>query len=406
MRVLFIVPNPPSLVRVRPYNLIHHLHARGHEITIAAPWSDSAERADVERLREQGFDVETAFLSRMEIVRNLLRALVGGLPLQATYAESASLRHAIARRVAAAPPDLVHVEHLRGAAYGLALRRSPQTAPLPIVWDSVDCISYLFEQAAAHSRTLKSRLLALCELSRTRRYEGHLVTQFDRVLATSPIDKAALEALAAPWTRPAPPPTVTVLPNGVDLDYFAPGEEPRQPATIVFSGKMSYHANATAALYLVNDIMPLVWEARPDARVWIVGKDPTAAVQALARRRAQVTVTGAVPDLRPYLRRAALAVAPLVYGAGIQNKVLEAMACATPVVASRRAVLSLQTVAEEHLLVADGPAQFAQQILRLLSDADLQARLGQAGRRYVETHHAWDRIVNDLEALYHTLLTH
>lgn len=404
MRVLFIVPNPPSLVRVRPYNLIRHLRARGHEITIAAPWSDSTERADIERLREQGFDVETAFLSRPEIVRNLLRALVSGLPLQATYAESAALRRILVRRVAADPPDLVHVEHLRGAAYGLALRQALAAARLPMVWDSVDCISYLFEQAAAHSRDVRSRLLILFELARTRRYEGRLVPRFDRVLATSPIDKAALEALAAPWTKPAPPPSVTVLPNGVDLDYFAPGDEPRQPATIVFSGKMSYHANATAALHLVNDIMPLVWEVRPDAQVWIVGKDPTAAVQALARRYARVTVTGAVPDLRPYLRRAALAVAPLVYGAGIQNKVLEAMACATPVVASRRAMLSLQAIEEEHLLVADEPAQFARQVARLLSDVDLQARLGRAGRRYVETHHAWERIVDNLEAIYHTLI--
>ncbi len=406
MRVLFVVPNPPSLVRVRPYNLIRHLRARGHEVTIAAPWSDAAERADVERLREQGFDVETAFLSRPEIVRNLLRALVGGLPLQATYAESAALRRALARRIAAAPPDLVHVEHLRGAAYGLALRQIPLATRLPIVWDSVDCISYLFEQAAAYSRSLRSRLLTLFELARTRQYEGRLLFRFDRVLATSPIDKAALEALAALWAKPAPPPPVTVLPNGVDLDYFAPGEEPRQPATIIFTGKMSYHANATAALHLVNDIMPLVWEARPDAQVWIVGKDPTAPVQALARRHPQVTVTGAVPDLRPYLRRAALAVAPLVYGAGIQNKVLEAMACATPVVASRRAVLSLQAVDGEHLLVADGPAQFAQQIMRLLSDADLRARLGQAGRHYVETHHAWEHIIDNLETIYRTLATH
>jgi sugar transferase (PEP-CTERM/EpsH1 system associated) len=405
MRVLFIVPNPPSLVRVRPYNLIRHLRARGHEITIAAPWSDSTERADIERLRAQGFDVETAFLSKPEIIRNLLRALVGGLPLQATYAVSATLRRALVRRVAADPPDLVHVEHLRGAAYGLVLQQALPVARLPMVWDSVDCISYLFEQAATYSRSLKGRLLTAFELPRTRWYEGRLVPQFDRVLATSSIDKAALEALAAPWTKPAPPPSVTVLPNGVDLDYFTPGEEPRQPETIVFSGKMSYHANATAALHLVNDIMPLVWEARPDARVWIVGKDPTAAVQALARRYAQVTVTGAVPDLRPYLRRATLAVAPLVYGAGIQNKVLEAMACATPVIASRRAVLSLQAIDEEHLLAADGPARFAQQILRLLADPELRARLGEAGRRYVETHHAWDRIVDDLAAIYHALIT-
>ena len=120
---------------------------------------------------------------------------------------------------------------------------------------------------------------------------------------------------------------ITVLPNGVDLDYFCPSPEPRRPATVVISGKMSYHANVTAALHLVEGIMPLVWRERPGVKVTIVGANPPRPIRQLAQRfPGQVEVTGTVPDVRPYLRRASLAAAPVPYGAGIQNKVLEAMA--------------------------------------------------------------------------------
>ncbi len=198
---------------------------------------------------------------------------------------------------------------------------------------------------------------------------------------------------------------VTVLPNGVDLDYFSPSAAPRKPATIVFSGKMSYHANVTAALHLVHDIMPLVWKERPDVDVQIVGRDPPSQVRSfVSRHLSPITVTGSVPDLRCYLQRASLAVAPMSYGAGVQNKVLEAMACATPVVATSQAVSALEACPDEHVLVADDPTDFARQILRLLDDRGLQSRIGQAGRRYVEQHHDWNRIVEQLEGIYRELI--
>jgi glycosyltransferase involved in cell wall biosynthesis len=164
---------------------------------------------------------------------------------------------------------------------------------------------------------------------------------------------------------------------------------------------MSYHANITAALYLVNDIMPRVWAKRPTIRVTIAGKDPSHEIMSLvARYPSLVAVTGAVPDIRPYLGRAAVAVSPVAYGAGIQNKVLEAMAMGTPVVASSQAVSALQARDGEHLLVGNGVEGFAQAVLRLLEDRELQARIGRAGRRYVEGHHDWLGIVQRLEEFY------
>jgi glycosyltransferase involved in cell wall biosynthesis len=195
-----------------------------------------------------------------------------------------------------------------------------------------------------------------------------------------------------------------VLGNGVDVEYFRPAEDnARKPATIVVSGKMSYHANVTMALFLVREIMPIVWARRPDAKITIVGKDPAPEVRALAQHPA-ITVTGTVDDLRPYVQHATMAAVPVTYGAGIQNKVLEAMACATPVIATPQAVVALAAVPEQDLLVAPDANGVAQAILTLLADPAKQRAIGAAGRTYVETHHNWRNIAAQLEEIYHGIV--
>ena len=410
MRILFVVPYTPTLIRTRPYNLLCGLARRGHNVTLATLWENAPEHAALEQFDKDGIRVISARLTKACSLWNTLRALPTNAPLQSVYCWQPQLAEILTSNFQRQTSnyDIVHVEHLRGARYGLFLQSAIRNShsATPIVWDSVDCISYLFEQAARSSRSPFGRFIARFELARTRRYEAWLVNQFDRVLVTSPVDAAALEELASRILHHAPRSTglqsaITILPNGVDLDYFTPAAAPREPATIVFTGKMSYHANVTAALHLVNDIMPLVWARRPDVRVWIVGKDPSSPIRNLATRHSpRVTVTGTVPDIRPYLQRATVAVAPISYGAGIQNKVLEAMACATPVVATPQAVSALQATDGEHLLVADRVESFAFQVLRLVDESELRTRVGMAGRRYVEAQHAWDGIVARLEEIY------
>ena len=196
---------------------------------------------------------------------------------------------------------------------------------------------------------------------------------------------------------------VHVIGNGVDLEYFSPGVETREPATLVLSGKMSYHANVTAALHLVHEIMPSVWEQHPEVKVWLAGKDPTAELTALssdAVLRGRIAITGTVPDLRPYLRQSTLAVAPVPYGAGIQNKVLEAMACGAPVIASPQACSALQVQPGYDLLMANHPTAFADAIIHLIGDKRQQQALGAAARQYVERHHSWDHAAEQFEHLY------
>jgi glycosyltransferase involved in cell wall biosynthesis len=424
MNILFIVPYTPNLIHVRPYQLIRSLVRRGHRLTLATLWISDEEQADLDRLAAEGVQVLACWLSIWRSTWNCLRALPSGVPLQAVYCWQPALARRVQFAIRHSQFDIIHVEHLRGARYGLHTKseiRNPKSE-IPIVWDSVDCISYLFEQAARDSRSLKGRLMTRLELGRTRRHEGWLVGQFDRVLVTSEVDATALRELAAvscplsvgqqsaisnQQLTTSNEQLITVLPNGVDLAYFTPTGEPREPASVVITGKMSYHANVTAALHLIQDIMPRVWAQRPDVQVWIAGKDPPREIRALGTYGGQssviggrVTVTGTVPDIRPYLRRATLAVAPVPYGAGIQNKVLEAMACETPVVASPQAISALAARPGRDLVVAGGAEAFAQAVLALLDDPARRAQLGPAGRAYVEAHHNWEVIAAQLEDIY------
>lgn len=408
LNILFTVPYAPNLIRVRSYHLIRSLAERQHQVTVATLWENEEEQRDLQHLRELGVRVVAQQASLGRSLRNTLLALPTRTPLQAVYSWHPGLADKIRTLLQSEAFDVVHVEHLRGARYGLLARSIKRSdgSSAPVVWDSVDCISHLFQQAVKNSRSIKGRLLTGLDLKRTEAYEGQLVHAFDRVLVTSPTDKMALEKLAdqvANGQRANSPSQrgyshLHILPNGVNLDGFTPSTEPREPETIVFSGKMSYHANVTAVLHLVKDIMPQVWAKRPSVKVWIVGKDPVAEVRAL--ENANVTVTGTVPALPPYLQKATLAVAPIPYGAGIQNKALEAMACATPVVTSPQASSALQVQSGRELVVAQDAESFAQAILQLLEDPTARRALGQAGRAYVERCHAWRAIAAQLEQLY------
>lgn len=391
MRILFISPYIPSLIRVRPYNIIKYLAQRGHQITLLALVPPGEETGSLSTLKTWCEQVETVPLPRWRTLWNGVGALPQlATPLQAAYSRSPEMATLIRRTLAQQTFDAVHVEHMRGAELARAVGNRP------VIFDSVDSITLLFEKVLAAGPTWRSRLMATVELSRNRRYEGNLLQRFSRVLVTSPQDKATLTALSA---HPQADERIVVLPNGVDLDYFAPLNQPRLADTLVFSGKMSYHANVAAAIDLITRVMPLIWQQKPEIKLTIVGKDPSPKLLELAGDP-RISVTGTVPDMRPYIGQAALTILPMRYGVGIQNKVLEAMAMATPVITTSKTLGALQVQANRELLVADTPQAMAASALQLLADAELRQRVGDAGRQYVETCHDWRKAVEKLEQLY------
>jgi len=421
MNILYVTPYVPSRIRTRPYHLIRGLVRLGHRVTLlTAAGASSDDQGQADELRGWGVQVELFPVSLVRSLGNCLRALPTREPLQAVYSYHPGMERRLGELLRGGSFDVVHVEHLRAARLVRATLPlpgreragvrvpplSPRSGGIPTVYDSVDCITLLFEQAAQRGAQLRSRVMTAVDLARTRRYEARLLSWYDRVVVTSQRDKEALEELARRYLpagmQPAP---VVVVTNGVDLDYFRPSE-PRflegkrvSPPTVVFTGKMSYHANVAAVLYFVREVLPRIWVRAPEVRFQIVGKDPPDVVRQLAAD-GRVHVTGTVDDLRPYLAQAAVAVCPALYAVGVQNKVLEAMAMGTPVVSTPAGCAALAAEDGRDLLVAEGEEGLAVAALRVLSDPGMAARLSVAGRRYVEDHHDWEVEARRLVAVY------
>jgi glycosyltransferase involved in cell wall biosynthesis len=390
MRVLFVSPYVPSHIRIRPFAWIRTLTGLGcrvHLVALRPPedgaLSDSAVRASCEAC-------EVFPLPATRTAINGLLACASSVPLQAAYSRSPLAERRIRELAATGEFDVVHIEHLRGSLL------PPHPCPAPTVYDAVDCITRLFEQAARLAPGIKQRAIARLDLGRTRRFEARAPYRFNRVAVSSEGEARAFVDLAGPNARPR----VRAIPNGVNADAYS-ATRGDDGTTVLFAGKMSYHANEAAALRLARRIMPLVWARVPGARLVIAGKGPTPALGQLSDAQpGRIEVTGYLEDLRPLLSRAAVLAAPLVYGAGIQNKVLEAMAAGTPVVTAPTACAALQASVGRDLLSAGNDEEFADTIVHLLRDPDRRAAIGRAGRRYVVEHHQWPALGRRLIDLY------
>ena len=399
MRILFVTPYPPSRIRVRGYGFLTQLQ-REHDVTVATQCSSEQELADVETLRSQGSEVLVVQESKRQAMLHTGLAFFSTRPLQVAYARSMRFAHAIQELCAQRSFDVVHIEHLRGIASMEQIARSQ-----PVVWDAVDCISLLWKQTMIAGPNLPVRGMALLEHNRTRRYEARILDLVQHIVITSERDRQALIELYRTQTKDITRSDeelgagMYVLPNGVNLEYFRPIQQERRRYNLVFSGKMSYHANVATALYLYQQIMPLIWQQRPEATLTIVGSKPPKAIQQLANDP-RVEVTGYVNDMRPYLARAEVMLSPMVYSVGIQNKVLESMAMGTPVVVAAQAAAALAVRPGRDLLLAQSAQEFASATLSLLDNADLRSTLSQCGRSYVEQHHDWQIVTNKLVGVY------
>jgi glycosyltransferase involved in cell wall biosynthesis len=398
MKILFVAPYPISRIRIRSYGFVSQL-SRVHDVTVLVLCSNGREATDIQALQNEGLRVIAVADKRVWKLLRTLKALFTKEPLQVAYDASPVLRETIRKQLSTGQFDLLHVEFIR------ALGALPDALPVPVVWDAVDCISHLYEYGAYFGATPMLSMVGAIEARRTRVYERKQLARFRHVLVTSERDRQALLAIAkdAPFNtinvNNVEYAKITALPHGVDQEYCRPYHGERNPETLVFSGKMSFHANIAGVLYLVEDIMPLIWQKRPTVRLVIAGSNPPPRIRRLTQDK-RIEVTGYVADMRPYIEQAQVAVCPLPYAVGIQNKILEAMALGTPVVASSHAAGGLVTTADQHLLIADQPSEFAASVLRLLDDGEQWARLSQNGLEYIATYHNWTRIVEQLTAIY------
>ncbi len=259
----------------------------------------------------------------------------------------------------------------------------------PAIIDLHDCFTLLFSRTMQAEPRWLRRMALYTESRSIARLERSLSRVFSRIITNSSVDEAYLKSLD-------PAANTLTIGNGVDSEFFGPSDAEPDMAKVVFTGVMDYGPNEDAAVYFGEAILPLIREHHPDVQFWVVGKDPTERVRALAERPG-VRVTGGVPDIRPYLQSAGIFVCPLRFGAGVKNKLLAALAMNKAVVATRLSVEGLDLREDEDLLLADDPAEFAARVVQLIENADFARQLGKTGQATVKDKYSWERSAKLLE---------
>lgn len=400
MNVLYLahrIPYPPDKGdKIRSYHQVRYLGER-HRVALVCFADDIRDMRHADALREFCASVDVVYRSPLHARIAGLRGLVDGRAISVAAFASQELRRAAEFR-------------LRGAdaviAYSSVMAQYvPDRSDVPRLMDYVDVDSDKWRLYAERRRGPAAWIYAR-EAERLARFEERVARTWDHSLFVSVREARLLAARVPdrPWTA---------LPNGVDLSYFAPSGHganghnghgngnghgahatpegnaaPDGAPSIVFTGLMDYFPNVDGVRHFCAEIFPRVRAEVPDARFVIVGRNPVRSVRALARLPG-VSVTGAVPDVRPYLASAAVSVAPLRVARGLQNKILEAMAMALPVVATSAAFEGVGSPKGTGGEVADSPDAFARCVVDLLRDPERRRSAGESARAYVERHHRW-----------------
>lgn len=387
MKILYLChrfPFPPKRGgKIRPFNMIKHF-AQQHEVTVASLARSPEEAREAEGIAPYCKQYAMAQVrAPVQAVRMVVR-LPTPVPSSFGYFYSADLAQRVRALLERERFDLIFV-HCSSVA-----RYVEQVRDIPKILDFGDMDSQKWLEYARY-KPLPLSAGYWIEAKKLEREEQRLARRFDLCTATTRAEWETLESygtgVATDW-----------FPNGVDHDYFAPTEGEYDPDTICFVGRMDYYPNQECMFDFCANVLPRIQARRANATLLIVGAEPTPAVRKLGELRG-VTVTGSVPDVRPYLQRSALMVAPLNIARGTQNKILEAMASGVPVVTSRIAAGGVDAVAHEHFLVADTAEAHAVAALSVMSDRGERQRLAQAGRSRMLSHHEWGRSMQRLDRI-------
>jgi glycosyltransferase involved in cell wall biosynthesis len=383
-------PHPPTWgFATRVFQLAKQL-SRRHQVSLLAYG-----RGDVAAAQD-GFGPifeSVHFVPPPPALRSKRRAQASSLLSSSSYhagaLRSPAIKTALEDVLARRTFDLVQIESSQMAF----------CAPVPGVPTALDehNIEHLLLRRLADVESSPARkAFGYLEAAKVRVEEARAWEQCDGSVFTSEADLAVFRA-----ARPEKP--ACAVPNGVDVDYFhATAEEP-EPSTVVFTGSINYRPNTDAVAYFVRDVMPRLLRLKPSAKLVVVGQG--APDWLLRMSGPSVEFTGPVSDVRPYLGRAAVVIAPLRVGSGTRLKILEGLAMEKPIVTTSIGCEGLGVVDREHLRVADDPQQFAEDTAQLMSDRKLASELAHNGRALVERDYSWSVIVHRLEQFHSQLIS-
>ena len=379
------LPFPPRWgFATRVYHLTRQL-AKRHDVTLVT-YAGAGDGEHVERLRQE-FGVETVTRehpTRQQKRAMQLRSLASRVPYDSRATYTKQMQELIDRVSAERRVDVVQLESTL-----LSLYRLPPGARVIVDEHNVDYEYYA--RMRENERSPLRRAYYRLEEIRFRSFEQRCWRDVDGCVMTSEREAEIVRAVA-PGT-----PAIGV-PNGVDIEYFRPSDEPVQPRTLVFNGTLDYRPNLDGAEFLVKQVLPRVRERCPDVRVVLVGRGSQSDLDSF--RGPNVEVTGEVPEVPPYLARAAVVTVPIRTGSGTRLKVVEGLAMGKGMVSTVLGSEGVDVRDGEHLLIADSADAFAGAILRLFENPAYAEELGRAGREKMVREYSWEYAGELLESLY------
>ena len=395
--ILYLVhrlPYPPNKGdKVRSYHLLKHL-ARQHRVFLGTFIDDPEDEVHVSTVRTLCADLHVSRLSPKRARVSSLNALFSGDPLTLRYYRSRALSDWVEK--------ICHTNQIDAAViFSSAMGQYlAEFQPFPVLVDFVDVDSAKWTQYAPRHRWPMSSLY---------RREGRLLLAYERHMAARSTrsffvteNEADLFCQQAPECRAQ----VEAMGNGVNADFFSPDDTLPSPykageLPLVFTGAMDYLPNVDAVTWFCTAVLPAILQRWPNTRFHIVGRNPTSQVLSLASEN--VNVTGTVADVRPYLQHATAVVAPLRIARGIQNKILEAMAMAKPVIASTECAVAVDAENGTELLHAENQAEYLSALARVLDNPDTTLSIGQAARQRVLERYSWDAQLAAIDRHLHLL---
>jgi sugar transferase (PEP-CTERM/EpsH1 system associated) len=362
--------------KIRSFHVLKALQASGYAVDLLSFYSQEAERQASEQLGGVCGGIHLVPRKKGYGVRNLLAGLWGDKPFSVLNYRSPLFAQKMAALCASRTYDLIQVEDLVMAHY--LRRKQGQCAVL----DMHNIESNLLARYADHEKNTFRRWYAMLTAGKLAKFEVLWSSQFDAVTVCSEKDRILL------MERGTGVP-VSVVPNGVDCDYFR-RDGCEMDGIIAFVGSMDYHANISGIVHFVRNVFPHILKHKPKTILYIIGKNPDREVQKL--KGENVVITGAVLDVRQYLASATVVIAPLLVGGGTRLKILEAMAMAKAIVSTSMGCEGIDATDGENIRIADDPTLFADSVVKLLTDGAERRRIGKSARLFVESSYDWKTI--------------
>jgi sugar transferase (PEP-CTERM/EpsH1 system associated) len=389
MKILFIAnrfPYPPFRGdKLKIYNLAKQLSQK-HEIHLITFVEDPSDYQHLDKLNGLFSEIILIDLPKWKSYWHVLTGFLNSKPLQVNYFKSKKFGKSLETLMGKHQYDAIHVQHLRMAQYAINIQHPNKILDLP------DAFSLYWQRRKSIKRSFFVKLLDQIESKKVLAYEAYILKRFTKNLVCSSEDAQFLREKHGANN-------VLILPNGVDVHTFKPLQHDYgHHHTLLFTGNMDYAPNVDAVIYFTEQILPLVLE-KFEVQFIIAGQRPVESVKALDNCKT-VFVTGFIQDLTQTYNDASVVVAPLRFGAGTQNKVLEAMAMGIPVVCSNIGFEGLGIQDGEGAFMRKETSSFAEQVIALLSSEDLRQTTGKKGIEVISSRFSWEKIAQTLEGYF------